>query len=191
MKADQNKFNRFNSYPPPYNPNNTSTNNSNINTNDPVKKNKAEKDKNIEKNLEDFLCNDKTKLALKKLENIKNEGNALFKSSKYQEACEKYYEVLNELDYLTREQDLNNNLNDIDSLVNTCRLNIATCKLKSNDNDLAINECLKILKKNNTIIKAHYKAGCGYINKKNYEKALYHFEKVREINPQEDIEQSN
>jgi len=128
---------------------------------------------------------------MKKLENLKNEGNAFFKSSKYQEACEKYYEVLNELDYLAREQDLNDNLKDIESLENTCRLNVATCKLKTNDNDLAINECLKILKRNSTNIKAHYKAGCGYINKKNYEKALYHFEKVKEINPQEEIEQSN
>ncbi len=123
------------------------------------------------------------------MENIKNEGNSFFKINKYQEACEKYYEVLNELDYLSREKDLNNSLKDIESLENTCRLNIATCKLKVNDNDLAINECLKILKKNSTNIKAHYKAGCGYINKINYEKALYHFYKVREINPQEDIEQ--
>lgn len=141
--------------------------------------------------MDDFLCNDKTKIALKKLENIKNEGNAFFKSGKYEEACEKYFEVLNELDYLGREQDLNDKLKDFESLENTCRLNIATCKLKTNDNDMAINECLKILKKSSSNIKAHYKAGCGYINKKNYEKALYHFEKVQEINPDEDIEQGN
>jgi len=143
---------------------------------------------NTEVNLDDYLLSDKTKIALKKLESLKDEGNKFFKSSKFQEACEKYYEVLNELDYLAREQDINS-LKDIEKLENTCRLNIATCKLKTNDNDLAINECLKILKKNTTNIKAHYKAGCGYINKKNYERALFHFEKVKEINPQEEIEQ--
>lgn len=125
---------------------------------------------------------------LKKLEALKNDGNGFFKTSKYQEACEKYYEVLNELDYLSREKNIYN-LKDIEALENTCRLNIATCKLKTNDYDLAINECLKILRRNNNNIKAHYKAGCGYINKKNYEKALHHFEKVKEINPQEEIEQ--
>jgi len=138
--------------------------------------------------LDDYLCNDKTKIMLKKLEALKNEGNSFFKNSKYQEACEKYYEVLNELDYLSREKNIYN-LKDIEALENTCRLNIATCKLKTNDYDLAINECLKILRRNNNNIKAHYKAGCGYINKKNYEKALHHFEKVKEINPQEEIEQ--
>lgn len=92
---------------------------------------------------------------------------------------------------MARDQDLKNNLTDIEKLENTCRLNIATSKLKTNDNDLAINECLKIIRKNATNIKAHYKAGCGYINKKNFEKALYHFEKVREINPEEEIQQGN
>ena len=141
----------------------------------------------VDNDLDDFLCQDKTKIALKKLENIKNEGNQFFKSSKYQEACEKYYEVLNELDYLARETNLFN-IEDLDSLENTCRLNIATCKLKTNEYDLAINECLKIIKKTENI-KAHYKAGSGFIKKKNYEKALYHFNKVKEINPKEEIEQ--
>lgn len=194
IKADTNKFNRSNSNPPPYNPNDRGSNSNNSNKKNsgtPEKKDKPKANENIEKNLEDFLCNDKTKIALKKLENVKNAGNVFFKNSKYQEACEKYYEVLNELDYLAREQDLNKNLKDIESLENTCRLNIATCKLKSNDNDLAIHECLKILNKNSTNIKAHYKAGCGYINKKNFEKALFHFEKVREISPQEDIDQGS
>lgn len=140
--------------------------------------------------LDEFLCNDKTKLALKKLENIKLEGNALFKASKFQEACEKYYEALNELDYLGREQNVSC-MKDIEALEMTCRLNIATAKLNTNDNDVAINECLKILKRSSNHIKAHYKAGSGYLKKKNYEKALYHFQKVKEINPQEQIESGN
>lgn len=179
---------------------NTSTNtNTNSNQNTNTNSNSARSSKPAEKkqenpkpkedvNLDDYLCNDKTKIAVNKLEKIKNEGNAFFKINKYNEACEKYYEALNELEYLSREKNVSC-IKDIEDLEDTCRLNIATCKLKTNDYELAINECLKILRKNPKNFKAHWKAGNGFINKKNYEKAYYHFDNFRKINPNQEVEQ--
>ena len=80
-------------------------------------------------------------------------------------------------------------IKDIEDLEDTCRLNIATCKLKTNDYELAINECLKILRKNPKNFKAHWKAGNGFFSKKNYEKAFYHFENFKKLNPNQEIEQ--
>jgi len=80
-------------------------------------------------------------------------------------------------------------IKDIEDLEDTCRLNIATCKLKTNDYELAINECLKILRKNPKNFKAHWKAGNGFFSKKNYEKAFYHFENFKKLNPNQEIKQ--
>ena len=80
-------------------------------------------------------------------------------------------------------------IKDIEDLEVTCRLNIATCKLKTNDYELATNECLQILKKNPKNFKAHWKAGTGFINKKNYEKAFYHFDNFMKLNPNQEVEQ--
>jgi tetratricopeptide (TPR) repeat protein len=151
-------------------------------------RNDEEKNNKKEVNLDDYLCNDKNKIALKKLEKIKNEGNSLFKASKFNQACERYYEAINELQYLSRDKDISC-LKEVEDLEDTCRLNIATCKLKGNDFDSAVNECLKVLKKNPNNFKAHWKAGNAFFNKKNYEKALFHFESFKKLNPNQEVEQ--
>lgn len=107
-----------------------------------------------------------------KLNSAKEEGNLLFKQNKYKEAKEKYYELLNEVNYL--EDVKGNDKIELQKLVNTTRLNISLCLLKLEDYELAIHECGKVLKEEESF-KAHFRSGLAYYAKKNYEKAEFHF----------------
>ncbi len=126
---------------------------------------------------------------LGRLDKIKGEGNNYFRSGKYAEACDKYYEVLNEISYLS-EKDSKQYLKELEELETLCRLNIANVKLKSDDYDFVIRECAKVLKKNENNFKAHYRSGVGYYKKGNYSKAESHFIRAREINKNEETSQS-
>jgi tetratricopeptide (TPR) repeat protein len=126
---------------------------------------------------------------LGKLDKIKGEGNDFFRSGKYAEACDKYYEVLNEISYLS-EKDTKQYIKELEELEILCRLNIANVKLKSDDYDFVIRECAKVLKKNENNFKANYRSGVGYFKKGNYSKAESHFNRAREINKNEESDQS-
>jgi len=127
--------------------------------------------------------------AYTKLEKIKNKGNDFFKEKKFSEANEKYYEVLNEIEYLNKE-DLTKYKSEINNLELTTRLNLANTRLKLGDYNLAANECLKVLKSGDNF-KAHYRAGLAYYNLKNYDKATSHFLKAKEIGKGEEEESIN
>ena len=105
------------------------------------------------------------------LEEIKNKGNELFRQKKYKEAKEKYYEILNSLD---EEHIKIEEREETKTIINTTRLNISNCLLKLEEYELAIYECLKVLKETETF-KVHYRLGNAYFCKKNYEKAEFHF----------------
>jgi tetratricopeptide (TPR) repeat protein len=126
------------------------------------------------------------KTLIEKLEEIKNNGNEFFRKGSYKEACEKYYEALNELEYIPDSEKVNLK-NQIEDLEVVCRLNIANSKLKMEDYDLVIHECLKVLKKKENF-KAHYRAAVSFYKKSNYAKAKHHFTKAREVNKTEEAQ---
>jgi tetratricopeptide (TPR) repeat protein len=163
------------------NSNNTSNSNkinsnttSNTNTTNSTSKNFERSNTNKEKTIVD------------KMEEIKKKGNELFKENKLKEACEKYYDVVNEMEYISDNNKFKKELEDLEA---TCRLNIANCKLKMEDYDIVIQECLRVLKKSESY-KAHYRAGVAFFKKSKYSKAQYHLTKARELNKEEDMKQS-
>ena len=62
----------------------------------------------------------KRKTIVEKLNEDKNHGNNFFKECKYKEACEKYYEVLNEIEYIS-DSDKINYKKEIEDLEIVCR----------------------------------------------------------------------
>jgi tetratricopeptide (TPR) repeat protein len=126
---------------------------------------------------------------LQRLDKIKGEGNNCFRGGKYAEACDKYYEVLNEISYLG-EKDGKQYHHELEELEILCRLNIANVKMKSEDWDFVIRECAKVLRKTDGNFKAHYRSGVGYFKKGGYDKAETHFNRAREINKNEESTQS-
>jgi tetratricopeptide (TPR) repeat protein len=127
-----------------------------------------------------------SKNILDKLEKIKIEGNNFFRSGKYKEACEKYYEILNEMDYISDSEKVTYQ-KQLDDLEIVCRLNIANTKIKQEDYDLVIHECLKVLKKSENF-KAHYRAGVAYFKKKSHQKAYHHLVKAKDLNKEGDVD---
>ena len=126
---------------------------------------------------------------INRLDKIKGEGNDYFRNGKYAEACDKYYEVLNEISYLS-DKDSTKYKKELEELEILCRLNIANVKLKTEDYDLVIRECAKVLRKNDNNFKAHYRSGVGYFKRGDYNKAESHFIRAREINKSEESAQS-
>jgi len=120
------------------------------------------------------------------LEKIKIEGNNFFRLGKYKEACEKYYEILNEMEYVS-DSDKTKYHKQLDDIESICRLNIANTKLKQEDYDLVIHECLKVLKKSENY-KAHYRAGIAFYKKGSHMKAFNHLTKAKELNKDSDAE---
>lgn len=106
----------------------------------------------------------KKKSSLEKLEAIKLEGNAFFKQGKYKQAKEKYYEMLNEIEYGSEK------VSDTGNLLRIARLNIANCHLKLEDYELVIHECNKVLKKEANF-KAYYRSGVAHYMKKRFDKS--------------------
>jgi tetratricopeptide (TPR) repeat protein len=126
------------------------------------------------------------KSIVEKLEKIKIEGNNFFRQGKYKEASEKYYEILNEMEYISNS-DKTNYDKQLEEMEIVCRLNIANTKIKQEDYDLVIHECLKVLKKSENY-KAHYRAGVAFFKKGSHLKAYHHLTKAKEINKDADAE---
>lgn len=111
---------------------------------------------------------------IEKLEAIKLQGNAFFKDGKYKEAKEKYYEMLNEIEYGAE------NKSDTRDLLKIARLNIANCHLKLEDYELVIHECNKILKTESNF-KAFYRCGVAHFMKKRYDKSEECFNNAKQM----------
>ena len=108
---------------------------------------------------------------------IKEEGNNLFRSGKYEEAIKKYYEGIEEIKTAIDKEKYKNELNELE---NTCRLNIANCKLKTKDYDGVINECSIVLE-NKKCFKAYCRMGIALLNKNKYEKAYRYLDNANAI----------
>ena len=112
--------------------------------------------------------NDNNKL-ISNFNDIKNEGNKLFKENKFPEAIKKYYECIEEIK-TCNEEDKNKLYVQLNEIEKACRLNIANCKLKTEDYDGVINECSIVLEKNKCF-KAYYRMGIALLKKGKIEKA--------------------
>ena len=98
---------------------------------------------------------------------MKEEGNTLFRDNKYNEAIKKYYDTIEEIKTSIDKDKYKTELDNIERL---CRLNIAACKLKTEDYDGVINECSIVLEKNKCF-KGYYRMGLALLYKKKYDKA--------------------
>ena len=74
--------------------------------------------------------------------NMKENGNNLFRSGKYEEAIKKYYETIQEIKTVIDKDKIKT---ELDCIQRSCRLNIANCKLKTGDYDGVINKCSIVL----------------------------------------------
>ena len=141
------------------NNNNTYNNNANNNTN----------------------SNDKLKgTIVEQVTKMKEEGNNIFKEKKYEEAIKKYYEAIEEIKTSIDRDKYKNELNDIER---SCRLNIATCKLKTKDYDGVINECSIVLE-TNKCFKAYHRMGLALFHKQKYDKAFRYLDNANAIGNQ-------
>ena len=108
---------------------------------------------------------------------IKEDGNNLFRDKKYEEAIKKYYEAIEEI---KTGIDRDKYKNELDNIERSCRLNIAACKLKTEDYDGVINECSIVLE-TNKCFKAYYRMGLALMNKKKYDKAYRYLDNANAI----------
>ena len=93
---------------------------------------------------------------------------------------------MNEMEYIADSEKINYQ-KQLEEMEIVCRLNIANTKIKQEDYDLVIHECLKVLKKSENF-KAHYRAGIAYYKKGSHQKAHHHLSKAKDLNKHNDIE---
>ena len=108
---------------------------------------------------------------------IKEDGNNLFRNKKYEESIKKYYEAIEEI---KTGIDKDKYKTELDNIERSCRLNIAACKLKTEDYDGVINECSIVLE-TNKCFKAYYRMGLALMNKKKYDKAYRYLDNANAI----------
>jgi tetratricopeptide (TPR) repeat protein len=126
--------------------------------------------KNMSKNYFNNNNIDNNNKLISNFNDIKNEGNKLFKENKFQDAIKKYYECIEEIK-TCNEDDKNKLYVQLNEIEKACRLNIANCKLKTEDYDGVINECSIVLEKNKCF-KAYYRMGIALLKKGKIEKAF-------------------
>jgi tetratricopeptide (TPR) repeat protein len=193
---DENELERLKNMAPngprPGFPMNQPYNNSAYSTNKQETNQNFKNESNVNKTNSSSSINDynysqsQSKTILDKLERIKIEGNNFFRQGKYKEACEKYYEILNEMDYISDSEKITYQ-KQLEDMEMVCRLNIANTKIKQEDYDLVIHECRKVLKKSENF-KAHYRAGIAYYKKGSHQKAYHHLMRAKDLNKDGDAE---
>ena len=114
---------------------------------------------------------------VKQVTNMKEDGNNLFRSGKYEEAIKKYYETIEEIKTAI---DKDKYKTELDSIERSCRLNIANCKLKTGDYDGVINECSIVLE-SNKCFKGYYRMGLALMKKNKYDKAYRYLDNANAI----------
>lgn len=128
----------------------------------------------------DDILNDTFKSELSKLEKLKEKGNDFFRKQQYNEAKEKYFELLNQMNGMSNDPSSQEG-KAIQKLKITCRLNISNCYLKMEDYGMVILECNKVLKLDNENFKACYRSGMAYYHKNDNAKALEFLEKAESL----------
>lgn len=95
---------------------------------------------------------------------IKNKANDLFKNNELSKASEKYYEVINAVRTTKCLKDTPQG----NKLEINCRLNLALCKIKQEDYDVAIDQCERVLLQENNNVKALYRISVA-LDKQNHQ----------------------
>ena len=150
------------------------TNLNNMNTNNNYTSNTSNNNNINNNNIKGTIVEQVTKMKL--------DGNELFKANKYEEAIKKYYETIEEIKTAV---DRDKYKKDLDEIERSCRLNIATCKLKTKDYDGVINECSNVLE-TFKCFKAYLRMGMALFHKQKYEKAFRYLDNANAIGTQEE-----
>ena len=72
---------------------------------------------------------------------LKEEANNLYKQQKFDKACDKYYEAINEIRF---NESLKNNA-EARQVEIACRLNVALCKQQEKQYNVVIDQCEQVL----------------------------------------------
>ena len=110
---------------------------------------------------------------------MKEEGNSFFRNGNYEAAIKKYYETIEEIK-TTNDKNKNDYKKELENIERICRLNIANCKLKTEDYDGVINECSIVLE-TDKCFKAYYRMGLALFNKEKYDKAYRYLDNAYAI----------
>ncbi|XP_072440359.1 peptidyl-prolyl cis-trans isomerase D [Chiloscyllium punctatum] len=124
-------------------------------------------------------------------EDLKTLGNNFFKSQNWTMADKKYTKALRYAATLRDEIDDEESTEKLESIKNlesillSCNLNIAACKLKLSDWDAAIESCDEALEINQSNTKALYRRAQAWQAKKDYDQALDDLKKAQDITPED------
>jgi len=111
---------------------------------------------------------------------IRSRANESFKEQRYLEALEEYDEAIQELDFTTTSEDMDERRN---SSKLTCLLNTAACCLKLQDYDRVIADCSIVLSSQPDTLKALYRRGAAYFHKNQLQEAKEDLTKATQIAP--------
>ncbi|CAI2365404.1 unnamed protein product [Moneuplotes crassus] len=118
----------------------------------------------------------------KKFDNVtelKNKANTLFKNKELDKASEKYYEAINKVRTTTSLK----GTPQADKLEMNCRLNLALCKIKQEEYDVAIDQCERVLLEDNSNLKALYRISLGLKSQNNGLEAWSYIKRAYKIDP--------
>ncbi|XP_041047998.1 peptidyl-prolyl cis-trans isomerase D [Carcharodon carcharias] len=123
-------------------------------------------------------------------EDLKNLGNNFFKAQNWIMADKKYTKALRYTATLRDEIDDEStekldSVKSLESILLSCNLNIAACKLKLSDWNAAIESCDEALEINQSNTKALYRRAQAWQAKKDYDQALDDLKKAQEITPED------
>lgn len=88
-----------------------------------------------------------------KAEKLKGEANALFKESKLEDACVKYFASINTI-RLNEGLKKTKQAKDVEM---ACRSNLALCKLNLKEYDTVVDQCEKVLEFDPNNLKGNYR----------------------------------
>jgi len=111
----------------------------------------------------------------------KDEGNALFKEGKFQEASSKYQAAL---DYFKQSWGMNDEeKKQIDDIKLPCLLNSAACQIKTKDYSECVLTCSKALDIDNKNVKAIFRKGQAHALNGEFEKAKEDLMEAARLSP--------
>lgn len=111
----------------------------------------------------------------------KDEGNALFKTGKYERASKRYEKAVKLIEYDSSFGE--DEKQQAKLLKVTCNLNNAACKLKLKDYKEAVKLCTKVLEIESRNVKALYRRAQAYIHLVDLDLAELDIKKALEIDP--------
>lgn len=122
--------------------------------------------------------NDEEKKKYESVNNDKNKANDLFKNGEYKKASDKYYEVINTI----RTTEFLKKSSQGAELETVSRLNLALCKIKQEEYDVAVDQWERILLTDGNNVKALYRISVALDELKKPLEAWTYIKKAYSIN---------